>query len=99
MNCFFLQDVRLKVFDDVFGIQEFLRRLVTHNLFFLFLLVCRQSSYVNIIRNIFKKIDCTSEKVNKGYFTMKVPAGKNYGPIRQKLDELETTGVIGHAEP
>ena len=61
-------------------------------------MVCRQSSYVNIIRNIFKKIDCTSEKVNKGYFTMKVPAGKNYGPIRQKLDKLETTGVIGHAD-
>ena len=29
---------------------------------------------------------------------MKVPAGKNYGPIRQKVDELETTGIIGHAE-
>lgn len=54
---------------------------------------------VNTIRDIFKDMDCLSERVNDAYFSMEILADKNYKPIKQKLTELEDDGIIGYAEP
>jgi hypothetical protein len=54
---------------------------------------------VNTIRDIFKDMDCLSERVNDAYFSMEILADKNYKPIKQKLTELEDEGIIGYAEP
>jgi hypothetical protein len=54
---------------------------------------------VNEIRNIFSELGCLSERVNDGYFSMEILSEKEYGPIKQKLSELEDMGTIGYAEP
>jgi hypothetical protein len=54
---------------------------------------------INTIRDIFKDMDCLSERVNDAYFSIEVLADKNYKPIKQKLTELEDKGIIGYAEP
>lgn len=54
---------------------------------------------VNTIRDIFKDMDCLSERVNDAYFSMEILADKNYKPIKQILTELEDEGIIGYAEP
>jgi hypothetical protein len=54
---------------------------------------------INTIRDIFRDLGCTSEKLNDRYFAMEIPADKDYSPIRQKLTELEEGEIIGYAEP
>ena len=54
---------------------------------------------INDVRKIFENLGCLSEKVNDDYFSMEVLWKKNYKPIRQKLTELEESGVISYAEP
>ena len=54
---------------------------------------------INNIRDIFKELGCLSERVNDGYFSMEVLADKDYGPIKQKLTELEEKGIIEYGEP
>ncbi len=54
---------------------------------------------INTIRDIFNNLGCSSEKINDGYFSMEILADKEYGPIKQKLNELEEKGIIGFAEP
>lgn len=51
------------------------------------------------IRTIFNSWDCKSEKLNEGYFVMEILGDKDYTPIRQKLIELEGSGIIAYAEP
>jgi len=53
----------------------------------------------NEIRDMFKTLGCTSEKVKEGYFVMEVPADKKYEPVKQQLSDLEGKGIIGYAEP
>jgi len=54
---------------------------------------------INTIRDMFKDFGCISEKLNDRYFAMEIPTDKDYSPIRQKLSELEDTGIISYAEP
>lgn len=54
---------------------------------------------INNIREIFSELGCISERVNDAYFSMEIPADKDYKPIRQKLVELEDQEFIGFAEP
>lgn len=54
---------------------------------------------INTIRDFFRELGCVSEKANKGYFSMKIPASVDYKIIKQKLDDMETRGIIGYAEP
>ena len=58
-----------------------------------------KSKDINDIRKIFEDLGCESEKVNDGYFSMEVPADKDYRPIKQRLTELEETAIIGYTEP
>jgi hypothetical protein len=58
-----------------------------------------KSKDINQIREIFKELGCVSEKVNNGYFSMEIPSNVDYKNIKSKLDELETTEIIGYAEP
>ena len=58
-----------------------------------------KSKDINDIRKIFEDLGCISEKVNDGYFSMEVPADKDYRPIKQRLTELEETAIIGYTEP
>ena len=53
----------------------------------------------NEIRDIFNALNCESEKFNEGYFVMNVPATESYLPIREKLLELHSEGIIDFAEP
>lgn len=54
---------------------------------------------INYIRKTFEELGCVSEKVNDGYFSMEIPALVNYKLIKQKLNELEQSEIIGYAEP
>ncbi|MDP3393069.1 DUF4265 domain-containing protein [Sediminibacterium sp.] len=58
-----------------------------------------KSKDINQIRDLFKELGCVSEKVNEGYFSMKIPAIVDYKKIKNKLDELEAQETIGYAEP
>jgi len=53
---------------------------------------------INIIRDVFSRMGCVSEKLNDGYFSMEIPFDKDYTLIRQKLIELEDKEIIGYAE-
>lgn len=52
----------------------------------------------NGIRDIFNSLDCQSEILNEGYFVIEILAGKNYKPIKEKLDELQDKGILDYAE-
>ena len=54
---------------------------------------------INTIRDTFKDLGCTSEKLNDRYFAMEIPADKDYTPIRERLTELEEVQIISYAEP
>jgi hypothetical protein len=54
---------------------------------------------INSIRDLFKDLGCTSEKLNDGYFSMEVLSTIDYRKIKQKLIELETNETIAYAEP
>ena len=54
---------------------------------------------INYVRDTFMSLGCLSERVNDAFFSMEVLADKNYLPIKQKLTELESKGIIGYAEP
>ena len=53
----------------------------------------------NDIRDIFNEMGCPSEKFREGYFVVEIPADKDYKPVKQKLEELQSNGVIDYAEP
>lgn len=53
----------------------------------------------NIIRDLFYKLGCESEKANEGYFSMEIPADLDYKPIKKELDRMENAEIIGYAEP
>ena len=53
----------------------------------------------NNIREKFTSYGCESEKFSEGYFVMEVLANQDYGPIREKLVELENQNIISFAEP
>ncbi len=63
------------------------------------IVIMDKTSDINIIRDIFNDLGCQSERVNDAYFSMEVFAGNDYGPIKNKLTELEDKGIIGYAEP
>jgi hypothetical protein len=60
--------------------------------------VMDKTTEINTIRDSFKEYGCTSERLNDGYFAMEIPAGLDYNPIKEKLDELERQEIIGYAE-
>ncbi|MDB5030605.1 DUF4265 domain-containing protein [Mucilaginibacter sp.] len=53
----------------------------------------------NDIRKIFETLGCVSEKVNKVYFVMEIPADIDYKTIKNKLIELENKQVLEYSEP
>jgi len=53
----------------------------------------------NDIRDIFNSMDCKSENFKDGYFVIEILANKDYKPIKQKLIELQSKGIIDYAEP
>lgn len=57
-----------------------------------------KSTDINTIRDIFNELGCTSERLNDGYFSMEIPAGLLYNPIKKKLEELENGEIISYAE-
>lgn len=58
-----------------------------------------KTTKTNIIRDIFYKLGCESEKANEGYFSMEIPVNLNYKPIKKELDRMENAEIIGYAEP
>lgn len=58
-----------------------------------------KSPDMHVIRDMFAKLGCVSEKVNEAYFVMEIPAAVDYQPIKLKLDEMEAKEIIGYAEP
>ncbi len=61
--------------------------------------VIMDNSDVNNIRDIFKNLGCLSERASDVYFSMEVLADKDYKPIKEKLSEFESKGIIGYSEP
>ena len=58
-----------------------------------------KTTETNIVRDIFYKLGCESEKANEGYFSMEIPANLDYKPIKKELDRMENAEIIGYAEP
>jgi hypothetical protein len=61
--------------------------------------ILNKSVLTNDIRDIFNSMDCKSEKFKEGYFVIEILADKDYKPIKQKLTELQDSGIIDYAEP
>jgi hypothetical protein len=61
--------------------------------------ILNKSIVTNDIRDIFNSMDCKSEKFKEGYFVIEILADKDYKPIKQKLTELQDSGIIDYAEP
>lgn len=53
---------------------------------------------IDDVRGIFSSLDCESEKLNEGFFTIEILANKNYQSIKNKLSELKEKGTIDLAE-
>lgn len=53
---------------------------------------------VDAICDFFDDMGCETEKLNRHYFGMNVPATINYFDIKSRLDELEREKVIDYAE-
>ncbi len=58
-----------------------------------------KTTVTNEIRDIFNALGCSSEKFKEGYFVIDVPFDVDYNPIKQKLDMLEQSDILGYAEP
>lgn len=58
-----------------------------------------KTTVTNDIRDIFNNLGCSSEKFKEGYFVIDVPSNVSYKAIKQKLDNLEQSGIIDYAEP
>ncbi len=58
-----------------------------------------KATVTNDIRDMFNTLGCSSEKFLKGYFVIDIPFDVDYRPIKQKLDLLEQSDIIGYAEP
>lgn len=52
-----------------------------------------------ILREKLKKMNCTSETLNKSYFSMEVLKKVNYKLIKRILENYEKNGTIEYAEP
>jgi len=63
------------------------------------IVIIDKETKTNDIREIFHKLGCESEKANEGYFSMEIPAELNYKPIKKELERMESTEIIGYAEP
>jgi hypothetical protein len=63
------------------------------------IVIIDKKTKTNDIRKIFHKLGCESEKANEGYFSMEIPAELNYKPIKKELERMESTEIIGYAEP
>tara|TARA_R100000935_G_scaffold15037_4_gene29870 strand:+ start:415 stop:882 length:468 start_codon:yes stop_codon:yes gene_type:complete len=63
------------------------------------IVIMDKTTETNIIRDIFHKLGCESEKANEGYFSMEIPADLDYKPIKKELDRMENAEIIGYAEP
>lgn len=61
--------------------------------------VLKKDIKTNEIRDSLQALGCISEKYDEGYFVVEIPAEIDYKPIKQKLDELQTVGIIDYAEP
>jgi hypothetical protein len=57
-----------------------------------------KTTVTNDIRGIFNDLGCSSEKFKEGYFVIDVPHNIDYKVIKQNLEQLEQSGIIGYAE-
>lgn len=53
----------------------------------------------NNIRDIFKSLNCETEKFKERYFVINVPADQEYKLIKAELKKLQDKGIIDYAEP
>ena len=53
----------------------------------------------NDIRERFHFLDCTSEKLNEGYFVVEILFKIDYKPVKQKVEELKNKNIIDYATP
>ena len=62
------------------------------------IVVMTKSVDTNQIRNLFKNLGCTSEKLHERYFSMLSPFSINYRTIKEKLEDLKRKEIIDYAE-
>lgn len=53
----------------------------------------------NDICERFHFLDCTSEKLNEGYFVVEILFKIDYKPVKQKVEELKNKNIIDYATP
>ncbi|MES2238632.1 MAG: DUF4265 domain-containing protein [Bacteroidota bacterium] len=52
-----------------------------------------------ILRNLFKEMNCESEGLNDSYFSMEILKETNYSEIKKMLTEYQNDRVLEYAEP
>ncbi len=65
------------------------------------LIILRNKEYYNseIIRQIFKELNCQSESINGDYISVEILKETNYNKIEKKLMDLENNNIIYYSEP
>ena len=93
------EDIVFAEYDDSEGMLTY-RKTVEHSGNSVILIVMMDEiTDVEIIRDEFRKMGCESEGTGKRYFTMEVPFGLSYEPIRNLLLNYKRKGVLEYSEP
>ncbi len=53
---------------------------------------------INILRNRFKELACTSERMDNKYFVIEIPKSVDYKSIKKELQKMEDSGILAYAE-
>lgn len=53
---------------------------------------------INDLRKIFEDMGAETERLNKGYFALEIPAYLDYFPVRKKLVNMKNDNIIDFAE-
>lgn len=61
--------------------------------------VMNSDTVTNDLRKVFDTLGCSSEKYSDGYFVIDVPYSSDYKPVKDKLREMQNTGILDYAEP
>lgn len=93
------EDIVFAEFDETEQMLTYIKTIEYSGRTVVQVIIMDKTTETNVIRDIFHKLGCESEKANEGYFSMEIPANLDYKPIKKELDRMENSEIICYAEP